>query len=277
MQAASTPSDEPRHVALRHWLHDMISIRACMVTGVAAILGIFHARSNFGVGILAVDYLLVPVAQILLVIACTILLQLPRKLPRWWLVIICFAGASVSIEITRAAFTMLVLGGLMMQGIFLAIVVLLAWLAAREKFNLESMENVVKGIVILGGLLYGGYAITWTPPLSIYLLFAMLVASWSVRSSSQQWFQLGASSHALKNAFLRLILFSLAITAALILFSMLAVPNPLLFLYPAIAGWAIIALEIIILIRPVTKMSLLVKAMDVLIAMEFLAILLGSA
>jgi len=248
-----------------------------MATGIAAILGTWNARGVTGVGLLVVDYFLVPLAQVLLTIACMILLQAPREFPRWWWFPIGFAGASVGIEIARDATTTMVLGGLAMQGLFLVIAVLLAWLADREKISVETASSTARGIIIFGGLLYGAFATTWVPPLSIYLLFIMLLASWSVRTSIRQWQQLRASSPAMRNSFFRLTFLALAITAALILFSMLAVPSSRLFLYPAIAAWAIIALDTVIMTRPATMMPVLVKAMDVLIAVEFLAILLGSA
>lgn len=277
MQSTSTSSNKSEDTALKTRLRDVISIWACIATGIAAILGTWHARSNVNVNLLAVDFLLVPVAQIFLAITCMIVLQAPRKLPRWWLLAISFAGASICIEIARAATTMLVFGGLAMQGIMLLLTVLLAWLAARGKLNIESTQNTAKGIVIFGGLLYGAFALTWMPRVSIYLLFVMLLASWLSRASIRQWYQLPTLSPAVKHSLLDLIILVLVATAALLLFSMLAVPSPMLFLYPALAGWGIIAIEGIAAIHPMIKSSILFKLLDALIAVEFLAILLGSA
>jgi hypothetical protein len=247
-----------------------------MATGVAALLGIWYARSTTGAGLLSVDYFFVPLAQILLAFACVIMLQVPRKIPRWWLSAIGFAGSSICLEIARIAMTIRVIGGLVVQGLLLLFVMTLSWLGTRGKINLESWYGTSKGVAIFGGLLYGAFAIVVMPQLSIFLLFATLVASWTLRLAIKQWVQLPSASPVVRRSFIQMIMLVLVATAAMLAFSLLAVPSPMLFLYPALAGFGILAIESFATIRQINKSIVLVKLLDIVIAVEFLAILLGS-
>jgi hypothetical protein len=125
-------------------------------------------------------------------------------------------------------------------------------------------------------LLYGAFAIVVMPPLSIFLLFATLVASWTLRLAIKQWVQLPSASPVVRRSFIQMIMLVLAATAAMLAFSLFAVPSPMLFLYPALAGFGILAIEGFAAIRQINKPIVLVKLLDIVIAVEFLAILLGS-
>ena len=126
MQATNESSDESAIITSKDGSRASNLVRACIATGIAAILGIWHARTGIGAGLLAVNFFVVPMAQVLLALACMIVLQTPCRLPRDLMVAILFASASVIIEIIRAVITIRVFSGLIVQGILLAIFIFYA-------------------------------------------------------------------------------------------------------------------------------------------------------